>query len=76
MADTTVRIGDNSPEYIAYMLMIDVLSADGVKHADRTRQLVLDTYAECLHAVKGNRSVPQGNPGSVSLPQQGRRAPL
>ena len=56
MADAPViHIGENSPEKVAYTLMIDVFNAEKVKFDQRTRALVLDAYAECLEAVKGHR---------------------
>jgi hypothetical protein len=51
-----VNIGQNSPEKIAYDLMIGVLNAEKVTAEDRTRKLILDTYAECILAVRGNRT--------------------
>ena len=54
MADApVVHIGQNSPEKIAHDLMISVLNAEKVEQ--RTRKLLLDTYAECLWAVRGHR---------------------
>jgi len=58
MADeTVVHIGENSPERIAYMLMVDVMTAEKKTVDNSDRQLILDTYAECLAAAKGYRSV-------------------
>lgn len=60
MADRTVlHIGENSPEHVAYVLMGEVLSAEKVSYEARTRSLLLDTYAECIQAVKGNRLFPE-----------------
>jgi hypothetical protein len=63
MTDTSLS-GDNSPEYVAYRLMIDIARVEkkalgasaSCQIADR--KWILDTYAECLRAVrstKGNR---------------------
>jgi hypothetical protein len=50
MADApAVQNGENSPEYVAWKLMFEVLRHENPK--SMTRQLVLDTYAECLQAV-------------------------
>jgi hypothetical protein len=71
MADApVVHIGENSPEKVAYDLMIAVATTEGMKfgHTDptkrntvggavATRQWLLDTYVECLAAVKGERQV-------------------
>jgi hypothetical protein len=60
MADrTTVHMGENSPEYIAYLLLTTLASNEqkslhggpsGPAKADR--KWLLDTYAECLRAVQ------------------------
>jgi len=61
MADTPViHIGENSPERIAYLLMRDIAiverkvfnnhPADGAAKADR--KWILDTYAECIRAIR------------------------
>jgi hypothetical protein len=60
MADqTVVRMGDNSPEYIAYRLLERVAYAeaktlDGVVNtgwSKADKEWILDTYCECLNAV-------------------------
>lgn len=58
MADAAaVHIGENSPEYIAYRLMLNIASCEertlhsGAKAADR--EYILTTYQQCLRAVKG-----------------------
>lgn len=61
MADSTVHIGENSPEQVAYKLLDLVMSAEKRTHqphmANRDgntladRKYILDTYAECLLAV-------------------------
>lgn len=62
MADTTVvHIGENSPENIAYKLLQDIARMEGMSlhqspsqgYQTATRQWLLDTYTECLEAVKG-----------------------
>ena len=59
MADSTdVHIGENSPEFIAYQLLKDVTRVEGIPlgaltpSPKLTRKYILDTYAECLNAVK------------------------
>jgi hypothetical protein len=50
MAETAVvHIGENSPEEVALKLMYVIDTAE--KHPTRTRQQILDLYAECLRAV-------------------------
>jgi len=69
MADNpVVHIGENSPEHVAYKLMLDIqrveqmafyqgdLSA-GWTTADRA--WMLNSYAECLRAASGLRKPPQ-----------------
>lgn len=65
MADNTVvHIGENSPEHVAYRLLLDIQRIErkafytgdlssGWTTADR--KWVLDTYSECLQAAKGFR---------------------
>ncbi len=56
---TVVHIGENSPEQVAYRLMDNIAHVEGKvlfkdqNSADRT--WILDTYAECLRAVRGYR---------------------
>jgi hypothetical protein len=59
MADApVVHIGENSPEHVAYTLLHEVARAEsmalrGVDRANKPdRKWILDTYAECLQAVK------------------------
>ena len=61
MADAApvVHIGENSPERVAYVLQRDVLNVE--KYKPRTREYILDSYAECIHAVRGLRNVPKKN---------------
>jgi hypothetical protein len=65
MSDTpVVHIGENSPEYVAYKLLLDIqrierkaFSGGEIKQGWSTadRKWVLDTYAECLKAATGGR---------------------
>lgn len=65
MADSNaaVHIGENSPEQVAYKLLQDVMNAENrapYKNDKREladRKYLLDTYSECLRAVKGGRTV-------------------
>lgn len=66
MADTpVVHIGENSPEEVALKLLEKVSQverrplyrSDDQQPADR--KWILDTYAECLDAVKGYRDFPK-----------------
>ena len=59
MADSgvVVHIGENSPEHVAYQLFRHVAAAEGIPlgqpRKDATsRKWILDTYSECLHAVR------------------------
>jgi hypothetical protein len=48
------QAGENSPEYVAYLLMKDIAKIEN-KHfvvGDTDRKWVLDTYAECLLAIR------------------------
>jgi hypothetical protein len=59
MPDTTIYAGGESPEQVAYKLLGLVAQAEGQKLANAPtgkvpeRKWILDTYAECLRAVKG-----------------------
>ncbi len=66
MADASVvHIGENSPEQVAYKLLVHIAATEdywlrqhpvrGEKQPDR--KWLLDTYAECLEATRGHRSV-------------------
>lgn len=48
-----------SPEAVAYQLTQHVLAVEdkGGSPSKRTRQIILDTYAECLEATKDKRIV-------------------
>jgi hypothetical protein len=66
MADTpVVNIGENSPEYVAYLLLQECAKAEKMvlrnlpfsqPSGETTRKWILDTYAECLKAVRGGRN--------------------
>jgi hypothetical protein len=66
MADTVVHMGENSPEHVAHKLLHEIADIEkkafhnepssGWTTADRA--WVLDTYRECLMAVKGLRKSP------------------
>lgn len=66
---TTVHIGENSPEQVAYKLMRDVANVEGKAfHKNPTggntaadREWILNAYADCLRAVHGHR--PEQIPG-------------
>lgn len=56
MAEQTVlNVHENTPEYVAYRLMRDVLVVEKRNLEDLDRKALLDTYAECLAAVSGKR---------------------
>jgi hypothetical protein len=55
---TTLRIGENSPEHVAYKLFYDVMSAEGrtiIQGNNGTvdRAYILRTYWECRRVVSG-----------------------
>ena len=58
MADEQTVIGINSPEYVAYQLFQHIAFVEGAKYSPTssgstaTRQWILDTYAECVDAVR------------------------
>lgn len=50
MADKpVVHIGENSPEYVAYKLMLDVIRMEGKEL--HSKDEILNLYADCLHTV-------------------------
>lgn len=58
--NTVVHIGENSPEQVAFKLMQEVASVEGkdmFSHGKTPadRKWILDTYTECLRAVRGFR---------------------
>lgn len=58
MADTTVHMGENSPEQVAYKLLFDVANVEGKTLHSGThaanREYILRTYWECLRTVRGH----------------------
>ena len=51
MADqTVVHLGENSPEQVAYKLLERIAAYENWSTFDRKK--LLDTYAECLFAVR------------------------
>ena len=60
MAGETIHIGENSPEHIAWKLFHDVAAVEGKalhrnpgpNQEPANRQWILDTYAECIRAVR------------------------
>jgi hypothetical protein len=57
MADeTAAHIGENTPEYVAYLLLMDVARNEGqminLPGATVPKDYILDTYAECLATVR------------------------
>lgn len=60
MADATVvHIGENSPEKIALEMTDQIIRyIEGKSYDKITRKDYLDTYSECIQAVKGSRSKP------------------
>jgi len=66
MADNTVvHIGENSPEYVAYLLFTTIAGIEDKILNSRggvDRKWVLDTYAECMNAVRN----PSGRASSVT----------
>lgn len=64
MTDTSavVHIGENSPEEVAFKLMrhVSVIENKSLYAGEPNsvnRKWLLDTYAECLRAVQGNRPI-------------------
>ena len=57
-----VHIAENSPEEVAFKLLYEIAEAEGMQMrlADGTkkpdRQWILDTYAECIMAVRAPSS--------------------
>ena len=62
-ATSVIHIAENSPEHIAYKMMRDLFVVEK-KHFDSlSREEYLDTYDECLEAVKGFRKRKSGATG-------------
>jgi len=57
MAEQSVmNVNENTPEYVAYRLMRDILVVEKRNLEELSRGDLLDTYAECLTAVQGKRT--------------------
>lgn len=63
MADEDLSLEGATPEVVAYHLMLKIMAVEGrpltgsASVASKvTRNVVLDAYADCLEAVRGNRS--------------------
>ena len=54
MADQpVVHIGENSPEQVAFKLMLNIARVEGRDGQETaSKEWILDTYAECLRIVK------------------------
>ena len=62
--NTVVNLGENSPEQVAFKLLQLVANAEKKQlqsvmsaSANSDRKWILDTYVECLQAVKGSRRI-------------------
>ena len=57
MADTVVHMGENSPEYVAYKLLVDIANVENKTlhrgNEAATREYILTTYAQCFRVVRG-----------------------
>lgn len=57
MAEQSVmNVNENTPEYVAYRLMRDILVVEKRSLEELSRDDLLNTYAECLKAVQGKRA--------------------
>ncbi|WP_155275931.1 hypothetical protein [Agrobacterium tumefaciens] len=60
--NSSARLDGDTPEQVAFKLLVLVGTTENKMHSDgriqsgADRQWILDTYAECLEATKGNRS--------------------
>jgi hypothetical protein len=54
-ATSVIHIAENSPEHVAYRMMRDVFLVENKPFDSLTRDEYLDTFDECLEAVKGFR---------------------
>jgi hypothetical protein len=70
MADAdALHIGENSPEQVAFRLLYEIANVEGIemrglsgtKKADR--KWILDTYAECIIAVRAPQNRDRGRGG-------------
>lgn len=53
---TTIHLGENSPEHVAFKLMASIANNEGKTltgaNASADRRWILSTYAECLRTVR------------------------
>jgi len=54
-ATSVIHIAENSPEHVAYKMMRDLFVVENKPFESLTRDEYLNTYDECLEAVKGFR---------------------
>ncbi|WP_157973426.1 hypothetical protein [Blastomonas sp. UPD001] len=51
-----LTVGENTPEYVAHRLMLDIASAEGISirgtKPNASREWILETYMLCLRAVQ------------------------
>ncbi len=52
--DRVVQIADNSPEQVAFNLMEHIRAAERLRMDGIDRDWILDTYSQCLRAVRGH----------------------
>jgi hypothetical protein len=52
--DVTVRMGEGSPEFVAWRLL-DYIRRSDPQSGGKSKKEILDLYAECLHATAGRR---------------------
>lgn len=65
MSNGFVHQSESSPEHVAFRLMLEIAKVEkkaltghpGLRGTAADRQWVLDTFSECLEAVRGNRPV-------------------
>ena len=51
--NTTIHIGENSPEYVALMMTRQILiDVEGKYLPEITRKEYLETYCECLYVIR------------------------
>ena len=54
-ATSVIHIAENSPEHVAYKMMRDLFVVENKPFESLARDEYLNTYDECLEAVKGFR---------------------
>jgi len=68
------RGGENSPEFVAMrMAEIILIYIEDGSWNHITREKYLDTYAECLETVRGNRMPGAAQPKAMPAPFAARR---